>query len=139
MPTHRSSVSTSSSTSTFAFALGVLSIGIGLIEIFAPKKVAHFVGIDEERYNGIIQSMGVRELVNGVGLLSNPGHARPWLWTRIAGDVLDLALLGSAWGTVGANKSRLCAAISSVAGVAAADVVVTSRSLSRYLDEGATA
>jgi hypothetical protein len=126
------------SNNTLALALGVFSVGIGLIELLAPKKLAQWVGVDDERYSGLIQGMGIREIVNGVGLLAHPGHANAWLWTRVAGDLLDMGLLGAAWSSQGAKKGRLCAAISSVVGVAAADVVAT-QSFSRYLDEGAIA
>src|SRR4051794_41614232 len=37
--------------------------------------------------------MGIRELTQGTGILTRP---RPtmWLWSRVAGDAVDLSLLG---------------------------------------------
>ena len=40
----------------------------------------------------LIRACGLREIVNGVGLLAS-ADPRPWLWGRIAGDALDLSML----------------------------------------------
>jgi hypothetical protein len=40
----------------------------------------------------LVRAHGVREVLKGVGLLTR-GDPRPWLWGRLAGDALDLAVL----------------------------------------------
>src|SRR5690606_7893491 len=63
------------------------------------------------------------EIAAGAGILSDP--SRPgWLWNRVAGDTLDLALLGRAFGTEGAREERTAAATLAVLGVTALDVHV---------------
>ena len=42
-----------------------------------------------------MRAVGVRELVAGVGIFSDRRPAQ-WVWARVAGDTMDLALLGSA-------------------------------------------
>ena len=66
--------------------------------------------------------MGARELGAGLGVLS---RRRPstWLWGRVAGDALDLALLGAALGGSRGRRTRLAIATAAVAGVTAMDVL----------------
>jgi hypothetical protein len=68
----------------------------------------------------------VRELVASAGILSS---RRPvgWLWARVAGDAMDLTLLGTALRQRGARRDRLIAAMGAVTGIAAADVVASVR------------
>src|SRR5262249_43727830 len=48
--------------------------------------------------------------------------AAPWLWARVAGDGLDLAMLAGA--TAGRNRGRgVALALAAVAGVTALDVI----------------
>jgi uncharacterized membrane protein len=49
------------------------------------------------------------------------------MWGRVAGDVMDLALLGSALNVSGKEKNRTAAATAAVLGVAALDVIVGQR------------
>ncbi len=69
--------------------LGYFSIGLGLAEALAPRTVSRLTGVEQK---GILQAYGVREIACGVGILSS---SRPtgWLWSRVAGDALDLATL----------------------------------------------
>lgn len=69
----------------------------------------------------VTRAMGVREIVHGVGVLTTSRPA-PWLWTRVAGDVLDMSLLGRSLGSSGARRARVVGAMAAVAGTAAADV-----------------
>ena len=62
----------------------------------------------------------MREIASGVGILS---QRRPtgWLWSRVAGDAMDLALLGVALKSPENQKNRLAVAIAMVLGVTALD------------------
>lgn len=107
--------------------IGVFSIGLGLAEIAAPRSVARLIGIlPDGRTRGTMRALGAREIAHGVGILSKPAHPLP-LWARVAGDVLDLALLGWALRTRARRTDRLIGAAVAVAGVAALDVIAGQR------------
>jgi uncharacterized membrane protein len=73
--------------------------------------------------------VGIREIVTGAGILAGVG--RPiWLWARVAGDIMDLALLGRSFRSRRANRPKLLASVASVAGVLALDAI-TAAQLSR--------
>ena len=76
-----------------ARGLGWFSIGLGLAEVIAPGRLDRALGLGG--HTGLVRSYGVRELAAGAGLLMQP-NPTPWLWSRVAGDVLDLASLGRA-------------------------------------------
>ncbi|MGJ0509815.1 MAG: hypothetical protein ACR652_22365 [Methylocystis sp.] len=73
---------------TIVSGLGWFSIGLGLLEFFAPRQVAAPLGM--ERRAGLVQSYGLREMIAGLGILLSRRPAA-WLWARAAGDVLDMA------------------------------------------------
>lgn len=101
-----------------AIGLGWLSIAVGLAEVLAPAKVGKAVGL--ERRTGLLRFFGVRELMAGLGILAG-GSLAPWLWTRVAGDALDLASLTN--GLKSRNgKVRAAASIATVVGVTALDL-----------------
>jgi uncharacterized membrane protein len=111
-----------------AKGLGWFSIGLGLAHLLAPRAMAKATGMPEDRI-GLMRAVGVRELASGVGILSRR-EPTPWLWTRVAGDAMDLTLLGVAATQPGAQRSRVAAAGMAVAGVTMLDVL-TSVQLSR--------
>ena len=74
--------------------LGWFSIGLGLTRSLAPRGVARFIGVRDDRTDrAILRLVGLQELACGVGILSTRRPAG-WVWARVAGDVVDLALLG---------------------------------------------
>ena len=110
-----------------ARALGWFSIGLGLAEVVAPHSVARLVGLEEDDSNHrLVRGMGMREIASGIGILSQ-SKPSPWVWSRVAGDALDLALLGSALRSDKAQKGRIVAATAAVLGVTALDVYVGTR------------
>ena len=110
-----------------ARALGWFSIGLGLAEVVAPRGVARLIGArDDETTRNLLRTMGLREIAAGVGILS---QRRPttWMWGRVAGDALDLALLGAAMKSDDAQRTRLVSASAAVLGVTALDVYASTR------------
>ena len=99
--------------------LGLFSIGLGLAELLAPRAVGRAVGVGD--HPAIMRMVGVREIVTGLGLLSEraPGT---WASARVAGDAMDLALLGAATSSPDADPRRIAAATAGVLGVTALDV-----------------
>lgn len=106
-----------------AQGLGWLSVGLGLAEMASPRFVARLIGVrDQSRTRLVLRSMGARELANGIAILT---HTRPTsgVWARVAGDVVDLALLGRAAQARRTDTTRVAAAAAAVLGVTALDVV----------------
>lgn len=110
-----------------ARALGWLSIGVGLAEVVAPQGVARLIGLQaNERNQRLLRGMGIREIASGLGILSRR-RPTPWVWSRVAGDALDLALLGSAMRAENTQKGRVAVATAAVLGVTALDVYCATR------------
>src|SRR3954463_5431883 len=105
--TRQSSGTTSNSNQKLARALGWFSIGLGLAELFAPRALARLTGIPATAASKrTLQVLGAREVIAGVIILARPGSPAP-VWNRVAGDAIDLSLLGRAFALPGANKTRL--------------------------------
>jgi uncharacterized membrane protein len=51
----------------------------------------------------------------------------PWLWSRVGGDAMDLALLRSAMSSPQADQHRVAAATAAVIGIAAIDALASTR------------
>lgn len=110
-----------------ANALGWFSIGLGLAQVAAPRGVARLIGVRDDNENtAIMRTLGMREIASGIGILSQPRPAG-WMWTRVAGDMMDLALLGSALNASGTQRNRTVAATAAVLGVTALDVLAGQR------------
>jgi uncharacterized membrane protein len=107
---------------TLARGLGWFSIGLGVAQVAAPTVVGRLVGVrPTSRSRDVMRAIGVRELVAGAGLIA---ERKPpaFLWARVAGDAMDLALLGNVLGSDG-DRRRTAAAAAAVAGVTALDVL----------------
>jgi hypothetical protein len=73
--------------------LGWFSLGLGSAQLVAPRLMCRLVGASGEGFSRtLMRAMGVRELTQGVGILTRP-RPTAWLWSRVAGDGLDLSLL----------------------------------------------
>ena len=101
-------------------ALGWFSIGLGLAELAAPGAVARLIGVPPNR--ALLRTMGLREITSGVGILMQEKPAA-WMWSRVGGDVMDLALLGRALRSPDARRGRVAAATAAVAGVTVLDLL----------------
>ncbi len=76
-----------------SLGLGIFSIGLGAIEILAPRRIASALG--DGRKAALVGGFGVRELLAGANLLSAPSRPAA-VWSRVAGDSMDLAALTAA-------------------------------------------
>jgi len=114
--------------------LGWLGIGLGAAELLAPRQLGEAIGLAEEHHR-FLPIIGLREIATGVGLLGSDAGAG-WLWSRAAGDAMDLAALGAALGDENNDKGRLGLAMAALAGVAALDVWCASRISERREDRG---
>jgi uncharacterized membrane protein len=102
----------------FAEALGWFSITLGLSELLIPGGLAKLIGVKGN--SKLFRFLGLRELSSGIGILS---RAKPtgWVWSRVAGDAMDLALLGAALSSPRSKQGRVMAATAAVAGVTMLD------------------
>jgi hypothetical protein len=109
-----------------ARALGWFSIGLGLTELVAPRVLARFLGV---KGTGVLRVYGLRGLASGVGILTHAWSA-PWVWSRVAGDLMDLASLGGAL-TRSPKKANVGIALGSVVAATALDVLCARRLAAR--------
>ena len=106
-----------------AVGLGWFSIGLGLTEICATRSLARLIGLPERDSTfSTLRALGVREVGHGVAILAQPDSAAR-VWARVAGDALDLSVLGAAMADEEADGTRVSAAIGAVLGTAALDVM----------------
>ncbi len=74
-------------------ALGWLGVGLGVAALLMPRRMANASGLDGR--TRMMRAVGLRELATGAGILLRP-HKPGWLWSRVAGDAMDLGLLAYA-------------------------------------------
>lgn len=100
--------------------LGWFSLGLGTAQLLAPKAMCRLIGASGEGLSKhLMRSMGLREATQGIGILT---RARPttWVWARVAGDALDLSLLGLT--AARGNAKRAAFGIANVVAVTIPDV-----------------
>jgi hypothetical protein len=73
----------------FGRLLGWISIGLGMAQLVSPRRVTRSLGMKGSE--GLVRAFGAREVASG--LLSLSASRRAGLWSRVAGDGLDLAAL----------------------------------------------
>ena len=104
---------------TLARALGWFSIGLGILELVAPRRITEFLGVDD-RHATLVRYFGMREIGSGVAILAQRDPVAG-VWSRVAGDMVDLAALGGALRDEDAHPGRVLGAMAVVAGVTALD------------------
>lgn len=100
-------------------SLGWLSLALGGAALAAPRGVAGLIGLNG--HHALVRFVGLRELATGVGIFTERRDRSPWIWSRFAGDLMDLALLGIAMRPGNPGRGRAMAAFAAVAGVTALD------------------
>lgn len=108
-------------------SMGWLSVGLGLAELVAPGRFSHWLGVRQHPW--LIRALGLRELGSGLGLIAQPRQAG-WIWTRVAGDALDLGLIGAALKRHPGRRSTKMLVFGALLGVTGLDLYL-GRSLSR--------
>jgi hypothetical protein len=107
-------------TDRIARGLGWFSLALGLTEIVAPGKLGKALGLEgKER---LLQAYGGREIGAGVWALSDT--PAPAIWSRVAGDIVDLATLAA--GLRGADDEQRrnnYIALGAVAGITVVDLL----------------
>lgn len=108
--------------------LGFFSIGLGLLEVAAPGRIARWLGVDGGGSKKVTRLFGARELLAGAMLLRGPAVSTN-VWNRVIGDVMDLAALGLAFSRSD-RKPTTAGALAFVGGATLLDVV-TARGLDK--------
>ena len=111
----------SSSAKKLAKGLGWFSIGLGLAELLAPRAIANISGVSNTR-TGLIRLYGLREIASGIAIFAQE-KPTGGVWSRVAGDALDLASLGMAAASPDAKKGRIAFATANVLAVTTLDVM----------------
>jgi uncharacterized membrane protein len=120
----------------FATGLGWFSIALGLAELAAPDTIARVAGLPADRRTvTTLRAFGAREIANGVAILSNPTNPA-MLWSRVAGDALDIAAVGMGLRSEQSDRRRGLVALGGLGGVTAADIIFAQR-LGRRRADGA--
>jgi len=110
-----------------AKGLGFLSVALGAAHLAAPAALAGAIGIRKSRRaRAALYAVGARGIVNGFGILARPRHPA-WVWARVAGDVIDIALLASTLKSRRTDTRRVIAAGAGVALLTVFDVVTAAR------------
>lgn len=105
--------------------LGWVSFAIGAAELLAPRRTARAVGMSEGN-SALLRAYGAREMVAGVG--AHSVYPVPALWSRVAGDLLDLGTLAvAARRPEGGRDKRAWVAMAAVVGITVIDAIVASR------------
>jgi len=108
-----------------ATGLAWFSIALGVSEMAAPETVADVAGLPRSSVP-TLRVLGAREIAHGISILAAPGRPAP-VWSRVAGDAIDLAVMLSALRSNDSDQGRLSLAIGAVAGVTALDAFCASR------------
>jgi uncharacterized membrane protein len=103
--------------------LGWMSVGLGAPLLAQPDAVTRASGLGEgSKQRALARAVGARELVHAAGLLS-PRLRNRWVWTRVVGDAMDLAVLARALRRHdGQRIGRTFAATAAIAGITGLDV-----------------
>lgn len=101
-----------------ANGLGWFSLGLGLLEIVAPSVLTRSLGMQGRE--GLVRAFGVREVAAGVASLS-PDRALG-LWSRVGGDLLDLAVLYSAYRDDNPKRDNVGLALALVGAITCLDL-----------------
>jgi len=130
---HGTRFRTASRAEKMAQRLGWFSIALGLTELIAPSLVARLCG-GHGKYSGLIRLYGIREIASGLMIFNGGRRPAAGMWSRVAGDAMDLATLGAAAVHPSTNKAGVAFATMNVLAVTAMDLDCA-KQLTRESDE----
>ncbi len=105
-------------------ALGALSIGFGVVDLLAARRIARFLGM--RGGEGLIRACGAREVVSGLGLMAFRKRM-PWILSRVGGDAIDVAGLMMAFNGKNRQKRNVGLMLAAVLGITALDLLYARR------------
>jgi hypothetical protein len=108
--------------------LGWFSLGLGALEILAPERITRALGMEGKE--SLVRAYGFRELAHGVLTLSI--EKKVGLWSRVAGDGLDIATLMGALRDDNPKKGNVAIGLMMVTGITLLDVATASEVGTRH-------
>jgi uncharacterized membrane protein len=118
----RQTISGQADEQKLAKGLAWFSLGLGLVEFLTPQLVARLTG-QSKKNCGLIRLFGLREIAHGISIFSQGKRPANAVWSRVAGDLLDMTALGFAFASPKSNKIGVALAAANVAGVTALDIL----------------
>jgi hypothetical protein len=109
-------------------ALGWFSIGLGLTELVAARRLTRALGM--EGHETLVRAYGAREIGSGILSLSTEKHTG--LWSRVAGDGLDIATLMTAMRPDNPKRDNVRIALAMVVGVTLLDIAAAQAFSARH-------
>lgn len=111
-----------------AEGLGWFSLGLGAAQLLAPGALNRLAGIrDDAAAKRAQRFVGVREVGAFAAIISDRPRPVLPLWSRVGGDLIDLALLARAWEHKRESAPRLALTIAGIAGVTGLDIYAATR------------
>jgi len=108
--------------------LGWFSLGLGALEILAPERITRALGMEGQE--GLVRAYGFREVASGV--LSLSIEKKTGLWSRVAGDGLDIATLMAGWRDDNPKKGNVAMALMMVGGITLLDIATAKEVSARH-------
>ena len=112
-----------------ARGLAWFSFAVGAAVLLTPRTIASLGGIKIRR-TSLMRLIGMREIISGALILSQGRRPALGVWSRVAGDAIDLAALTAAVFALPSNKAATVLSAVNVLAVTAADIACA-RELSR--------
>lgn len=107
-----------------ADVLGGASVALGAPMLLSGRRLLREIGVRADaKALAVTAGVGIREFVAAATILGMR-HRRVGVWSRVAGDTMDLALLGAAWRSRRERTPRLMGATAFIAAVLATDLAV---------------
>src|ERR1700741_3942418 len=99
--------------------LGYLSRALGAAELLAPRAISRTLGL--RGLEPVIRAYGAREIANGLAILSSH-DPEPWVWTRVAGDLADVATVSTGLRSDNRRRNSNMLALAGLLAVTAIDI-----------------
>ncbi|WP_235919324.1 hypothetical protein [Aureimonas psammosilenae] len=99
--------------------LGWFSIALGVVELVAPRKLHRALGLGH--HEAMTRGFGLREIAAGVGILATRDPT-PAVWSRVAGDALDLASLAPTLRRSNPHRAVAAGAFANVVAITVLDI-----------------
>src|SRR4051794_38256147 len=115
-------------TDRMARNLGWFSLGLGALEILAPRRITRALGMEGQE--SLVRAYGFREVA--AGMLSLSLEKKSGLWSRVAGDGLDIATLMTGLRDDNPKKGNVAVALMMVGGITLLDIAVAKELSARH-------
>src|SRR4051812_31756875 len=112
-----------SSHDRLARGLGYFSIALGVAELIAPRAICTAAGVKD--LDSVVRGYGAREIATGLAILGSH-DPEPWIWTRVVGDVADIATVAAGVRQDNESKGRNALALATLAAVTLVDLACAS-------------